>query len=81
MRAGDRAPDGVRLFDAFRGPHWTLPGPEAPEPGPWVRTVRDAAPGPYGPGPFPVRPDGCIGWAGDTAAGLSSCLTRVGRTA
>ncbi|MFD7131318.1 FAD-dependent oxidoreductase [Streptomyces sp. NPDC059894] len=28
VRAGDRAPDGrvggVRLFDAFRGPHWTL---------------------------------------------------------
>ena len=28
VQAGDRAPDaradGVRLFDAFRGPHWTL---------------------------------------------------------
>ncbi|MZD05012.1 pentachlorophenol monooxygenase [Streptomyces sp. SID5785] len=28
LRAGDRAPDGhvggIRLFDAFRGPHWTL---------------------------------------------------------
>ena len=39
VRAGDRAPDGkengVRLFDAFRGPHWTLltvGPPTAPHP-------------------------------------------------
>lgn len=37
LQAGDRAPDGtlggVRLFDAFRGPRWTLVavGTQAPE--------------------------------------------------
>ncbi|MEV8598010.1 FAD-dependent oxidoreductase [Streptomyces sp. NPDC052012] len=83
VRAGDRAPDGtvdgVRLFDAFRGPHWTLLGaaghvagvPES------VRTLP-AAPEAYGPGVFLVRPDGYVGWAGDTAEGVRAYLARVG---
>ncbi|MET7286011.1 FAD-dependent monooxygenase [Streptomyces sp. NPDC005573] len=80
VRAGDRAPDGtvdgVRLFDAFRGPHWTLLGAPAPVPG--VRSLP-AAPASYGPGVFLVRPDGYVGWAGDTAAdGLDAYLARVG---
>ena len=54
LRAGDRAPDGVlqgaggqtrRLFDLFRGPHWTLVarGVEAddlPEAGPRLHVHR-----------------------------------------
>ncbi|WP_225825137.1 FAD-dependent monooxygenase [Streptomyces naphthomycinicus] len=77
LRAGDRAPDGtvagVRLFDAFRGPHWTLLGATAPG----VRSLP-AAPKSYGPGVFLVRPDGYVGWAGDTADGLGAHLTRAG---
>ncbi|MEV0301185.1 FAD-dependent monooxygenase [Streptomyces prasinus] len=84
LRAGDRAPDatvdGVRLFDAFRGPHWTLlalgvpaPGTEVP-----VRVVRGPAHESYGTGLFLVRPDGYVGWAGDTAAGLPEYLARFG---
>jgi 2-polyprenyl-6-methoxyphenol hydroxylase-like FAD-dependent oxidoreductase len=51
VRAGDRAPDGkengVRLFDAFRGPHWTLltvGPPTAPHPLPilgWAGTTTE----------------------------------------
>ncbi|WP_405558773.1 FAD-dependent monooxygenase [Streptomyces sp. NBC_01171] len=77
VRAGDRAPDGtvagVRLFDAFRGPHWTLLGAELPG----VRSLP-AAPASYGPGVFLVRPDGHVGWAGDSTEGLGSYLARVG---
>ncbi|MEV0176758.1 FAD-dependent oxidoreductase [Streptomyces sp. NPDC050803] len=82
LRAGDRAPDGlldgVRLFDAFRGPHWTLvavgvAAPEVP-----VRVVRGAAQESYGRGLFLVRPDGYVGWAGDTGAGLQEYLGRFG---
>ncbi|MEU6384462.1 FAD-dependent monooxygenase [Streptomyces bauhiniae] len=76
IRAGDRAPDGtvhgVRLFDAFRGPHWTLLGAELPG----VRSLP-AAPS-YGPGVFLIRPDGYVGWAGDTAEGIDAYLARVG---
>ncbi|MFG3100432.1 FAD-dependent monooxygenase [Streptomyces sp. NPDC048182] len=87
LRAGDRAPDatvaGVRLFDAFRGPHWTLLalGTEAPGDAdtlPGVRVVRGPAQEPYGTGLFLVRPDGYVGWAGDTAEGLAGRLTRFG---
>ncbi|MEV0240448.1 FAD-dependent oxidoreductase [Streptomyces sp. NPDC050674] len=85
LRAGDRAPDatvaGVRLFDAFRGPHWTLlvlGDAQAPEPGGRTRVVRGPAPGAYGPGLYLVRPDGYIGWAGATAAGLPEYLARFG---
>lgn len=73
VRAGDRAPDGklgaTRLFDAFRGPHWTL------------LTVDAAASLPaYGEGVFLVRPDGYVGWAGDTdtTEGLDAYARRVG---
>ncbi|GAA2528323.1 FAD-dependent oxidoreductase [Streptomyces levis] len=87
LRAGDRAPDGtvagIRLFDAFRGPHWTLltlgdGAPAVPDPGARIRVVRGPAPGPYAPGLYLVRPDGYLGWAGDTAAGLPAHLARFG---
>ncbi|MEV4437215.1 FAD-dependent monooxygenase [Streptomyces sp. NPDC049585] len=87
LTAGDRAPDadGV-LFDAFRGPHFTLlivgdePAPEAvPE---WVRVCRVAAEGyvkeAYGPGVFVIRPDGYVGLAADDAAGVADYLRVVG---
>lgn len=74
VRAGDRAPDGtvdgVRLFDAFRGPHWTLLGADLPG----VRSLPAA----YGPGVLLIRPDGHVGWAGDSAEGLGGYLARVG---
>jgi 2-polyprenyl-6-methoxyphenol hydroxylase-like FAD-dependent oxidoreductase len=80
LRAGDRAPDGtvagVRLFDAFRGPHWTLLG-AATAPAAGIRALP-SAPGSYGPGVFLVRPDGYVGWAGDTADGLAAYLARLG---
>ncbi|MFR0357682.1 FAD-dependent monooxygenase [Streptomyces sediminimaris] len=79
VRAGDRAPDGtvngVRLFDAFRGPHWTLLG--APAPSPDLRALP-AAPDSYGPGVFLIRPDGYVGWAGDTTRGLAEYAARTG---
>ncbi|WP_217144629.1 FAD-dependent oxidoreductase [Streptomyces sp. AC627_RSS907] len=89
VRAGDRAPDGrvdgVRLFDAFRGPHWTLLalGVDAPGRGVGaaVRVVRGGAHGAYGAygaGLFLVRPDGYVGWAGDTPEGLGTYLERFG---
>ncbi|MEU8779140.1 FAD-dependent monooxygenase [Streptomyces sp. NPDC048606] len=71
LRAGDRAPDGapggIRLFDAYRGPHWTLlaVGPHAEPPHlPGVPTVRIPSYAPYGDGLFLVRPDGHLGWVG-----------------
>ncbi|MEU0334795.1 FAD-dependent monooxygenase [Streptomyces sp. NPDC006193] len=77
LRAGDRAPDGtvagVRLFDAFRGPHWTLLGAALPG----LRSLP-AAPESYGPGVFLVRPDGYVGWAGGTTEGLREYATRTG---
>ncbi len=84
VRAGDRAPDGtldgVRLFDAFRGPHWTLVAigtrlPRVPES---VRVVGGAGLGTYGSGLFLVRPDSYVGWAGDQAAGVMGYLGRFG---
>ncbi|MEU0680476.1 FAD-dependent oxidoreductase [Streptomyces albogriseolus] len=84
VRAGDRAPDGrvdgVRLFDAFRGPHWTLLalGTDAPEPPAGVRLVRGPSHRTYGTGLFLVRPDGYVGWAGDTPDGLGAYLSRIG---
>ena len=82
LRAGDRAPDGklagVRLFDAFRGPHWTLvavgvEAPEVPEP---VRVVAGDEQPSYGKGLFLVRPDGYVGWAGEDPAQLAGYLGR-----
>ena len=86
LHAGDRAPDGrrggLRLFDAFRGPHWTLltVGADVSLPPLSLRTIRIPAYEAYGTGVFLVRPDGYIGWAGDTAAGLESYTARVGST-
>ncbi|MET7516456.1 FAD-dependent oxidoreductase [Streptomyces sp. NPDC005480] len=84
VRAGDRAPDGtvdgVRLFDTFRGPHWTLltvgTDTELPELG--VPTVRIPAYEAYGVGVYLVRPDGYVGWAGDTAVGLAEYARELG---
>ncbi|WP_328430449.1 FAD-dependent oxidoreductase [Streptomyces sp. NBC_00443] len=84
VRAGDRAPDGtlggVRLFDAFRGPHWTMVavGAQAPELPDTVRVVGGQEQAPYGKGLLLVRPDGYVGWAGETAEGLTAYLARVG---
>ncbi|MBL1105767.1 FAD-dependent monooxygenase [Streptomyces sp. 5-8] len=80
LRAGDRAPDGrvdgTRLFDAYRGPHWTLLGASLPG----VRSLV-SAPESYGPGVFLVRPDGYVGWAGDTTEGLREYADRTGALA
>ncbi|WP_447037815.1 FAD-dependent monooxygenase [Streptomyces sp. DSM 118878] len=80
LRAGDRAPDGPygsgTLFDAFRGPHFTLLAVdvdgELPRPagGDLVHVHRLPAYEPYGRGFFLVRPDGYVGWAGEDAKGL-----------
>ncbi|MEU6761402.1 FAD-dependent monooxygenase [Streptomyces sp. NPDC046853] len=77
--AGDRAPDGPvaaggRLFDLFRGPHFTLlaVGTDAEIPaldGELVHVHRVEAYAPYGKGLFLVRPDGYVGWAGEDATG------------
>ncbi|MFI9204697.1 FAD-dependent monooxygenase [Streptomyces sp. NPDC053048] len=98
LRAGDRAPDApcldeaglpVRLFDVFRGPHFTLlavtdgeaegfvaPGAE------WVRTFRPVdAEGhvkrAYGAGLFLIRPDGYVGLATDDPADVERYLAEV----
>ncbi|WP_051825213.1 FAD-dependent monooxygenase [Kitasatospora aureofaciens] len=78
LRAGDRAPDGrrggTRLFDAFRGPHWTLVTVGTDDPLPTLTTpvVRVPAYEAYGTGVFLVRPDGYLGWAGHTPEGLAA---------
>lgn len=78
LHAGDRAPDGrrdgIRLFDTFRGPHWTLltVGPDVPLPPLGVPVARVHEYDAYGNGLFLIRPDGYVGWAGDTADGLMS---------
>ncbi|WP_405979381.1 FAD-dependent monooxygenase [Streptomyces sp. NBC_00158] len=88
LRAGDRAPDGTRagtrLFDAFRGPHWTLltvgTAPEATLPG--ARTLRIPAYEAYGDGVFLIRPDGYVAWAGTTpSAGLTAYAAGAGVSA
>ena len=85
LQAGDRAPDGtvdgVRLFDVFRGPHWTLltVGTVTETPVlPGARTARIGSHEPYGTGVFLVRPDGYVGWAGTDARGLEEYAARVG---
>jgi 2-polyprenyl-6-methoxyphenol hydroxylase-like FAD-dependent oxidoreductase len=78
VRAGDRAPDGettvdgrpARLFDVFRGPHWTLLAfgtpPEPVLPGVVVHVA--AAPAGYDDGTLVlVRPDGYVGLVTDDA--------------
>lgn len=49
--------------------------PEVPEA---VRVAAGREQPSYGRGLFLVRPDGYVGWAGDTAAGLAGYLARVG---
>ena len=82
IRAGDRAPDGTagdgRLFDAFRGPHWTLLAVGTEAPGADVPTVRVPSHEAYGTGVFLIRPDGYVGWAGRTAEGLPDYAARYG---
>lgn len=89
LRAGDRAPDGPcgdagRIFDAFRGPHFTLlaVGTDAELPPLGEESVhvhRIDAYAPYGKGLFLMRPDGYVGWAGEDATGLREYLEKVGR--
>ncbi|WP_329315868.1 FAD-dependent monooxygenase [Streptomyces sp. NBC_01278] len=73
LAAGDRAPDGnrdgLRLFDLFRGPHFTLLAvdttlPDRLPPLPGLRTARTGPYEAYGRGLYLVRPDGYIAWAG-----------------
>ncbi|WSW01298.1 FAD-dependent monooxygenase [Streptomyces sp. NBC_01006] len=73
LTAGDRAPDGqrdgLRLFDLYRGPHFTLlavdtPLPERLPPLPGLRTAQIGAYEAYGRGLYLIRPDGYIAWAG-----------------
>ncbi|WP_411081982.1 FAD-dependent monooxygenase [Streptomyces sp. cmx-18-6] len=88
LEAGDRAPDGPagehgRLFDVFRGAHFTLLalGTDAGLPTAGdasVRTYRGPACEAYGDGLFLVRPDGYIGWAGEDASGLTAYAERLG---
>ncbi|MER7463017.1 FAD-dependent monooxygenase [Streptomyces sp. NPDC097981] len=76
LKAGDRAPDGMRdglrLFDLYRGPHFTLLAVDTPLPErlPDLPGLRTAQTGPYeayGRGLYLVRPDGYIAWAGSAA--------------
>ncbi|MFC5719057.1 FAD-dependent monooxygenase [Streptomyces gamaensis] len=103
LRAGDRAPDApctdrtgrtVRLFDAFRGPHFTLlaltGAPVEAPPQEWVRTYRIGGTDPdlldtdgyakaaYGSGLFLIRPDGHVGLATDDPADVPDYLRAVG---
>ncbi|MFH8347986.1 FAD-dependent monooxygenase [Streptomyces sp. NPDC018045] len=103
VRAGDRAPDAPcttpdgtprRLFEVFRGPHFTLLAVgdvELPAlDGELIRTCRVGGPAPdlldpegharraYGPGLFLVRPDGYLAYAADDASGLPDELARYG---
>ncbi|MFF6778920.1 FAD-dependent monooxygenase [Streptomyces sp. NPDC012637] len=85
LRAGDRAPDGpygaARLFDLFRGPHFTLLAVGVPLPAVRTDAIRAArldAYESYGTGLFLIRPDGYVGWAGANADGLDAYLAAVG---
>ncbi|MGW8777815.1 FAD-dependent monooxygenase [Streptomyces sp. NPDC055796] len=81
VRAGDRAPDGrrdgLRLFDLYRGTHFTLlavdtPLPERLPPLPGLRTARTGPYEAYGRGLYLVRPDGYIAWAGPGGEALEA---------
>ncbi len=92
LRAGDRAPDArgttpegrpLRLFDAFRGPHFTLLaiGPTEPPAvdAEWVRTCRldgEELRHAYGEGLFLIRPDGYVGLATTDPAAVTAHLER-----
>jgi 2-polyprenyl-6-methoxyphenol hydroxylase-like FAD-dependent oxidoreductase len=89
LQAGDRAPDGLcdngtRLFDLFRGPHFTLLAVNA-EPidaGPEVHT-HTVDPGyPVEDGSYVlVRPDGYVGLITKDAERVAGYLAMVGVTA
>ncbi|MFI6144683.1 FAD-dependent monooxygenase [Streptomyces sp. NPDC051109] len=81
LTAGDRAPDGkrdgLRLFDLYRGPHFTLLAvdtelPERLPPIPGLRAERTGAYEAYGRGLYLIRPDGYIAWAGPGGAALEA---------
>ncbi|MET9888498.1 FAD-dependent oxidoreductase [Streptomyces sp. NPDC006430] len=81
LTAGDRAPDGIRdgirLFDLYRGPHFTLLAVDTPLPDrlPALPGLRTAHIGPYevyGRGVYLVRPDGYIAWAGSADSPLEA---------
>ncbi|MGW2177445.1 aromatic-ring hydroxylase C-terminal domain-containing protein [Streptomyces sp. NPDC001732] len=88
LGTGGCAPDGPtsggrRLFDVFRGPHFTLlavdTDTELPvSDGDLVRVHRTGAHEAYGKGLFLVRPAGYIGWAGAGASGLVQYLAPLG---
>ncbi|MFJ2583348.1 FAD-dependent monooxygenase [Streptomyces sp. NPDC087538] len=90
LHSGDRAPDGPttggrRLFDVFRGPHFTLLAvgtdtglPAFDGDGGQVLVHRTGACEAYGKGLFLVRPDGYIGWAGEDASELARHVPRFG---
>ncbi|MFE5241962.1 MULTISPECIES: FAD-dependent monooxygenase [unclassified Streptomyces] len=88
LEAGDRAPDGSagehgRLFDVFRGPHFTLlaVGTDAPLPADEdgvLRAFRTEESAAYGKGLFLIRPDGYIGWAGEDTSGLAGYAAPLG---
>lgn len=68
------------FFDTLRGPHWTLftVATDAELPALGVPTARIPACEAYGTGAYLVRPDGYVGWAGDTADGLAEYARRMG---
>jgi 2-polyprenyl-6-methoxyphenol hydroxylase-like FAD-dependent oxidoreductase len=75
--ADGRLPTGARLFDMFRGPHFTVLGPNA-VPGlelDYVRVHRDASAMQY----TVVRPDGYTALVTDTPAPVRDYFTRLGR--
>lgn len=87
LEPGDRAPDGVlpqgRLFDLFQGPHFTLLafGVEPPTAlGDQIHVHEMSPYDTYGRGLFLIRPDGYLGWAGETAEGLAEYLAKTGIT-
>ncbi|MFD9905812.1 pentachlorophenol monooxygenase, partial [Streptomyces sp. NPDC059063] len=86
LRAGDRAPDGAlgtgRVFDALRGPHFTLlaVGQDTELPhsgGELVRARRAESITAYGTGLFLIRPDGYVAWAGRDGTGLMAYAESV----
>lgn len=84
--AGERAADGFvttsrgrrqRLFDLYRGPHWTLlAAAEPPRTGSSVR-VRRVESTPGGATFTLVRPDGYVGFVGEDAGALREYLAGV----
>ncbi|HJP79077.1 MAG TPA: FAD-dependent monooxygenase [Pseudonocardiaceae bacterium] len=84
LRAGDRAPDGpaldangrtVRVFDLFRGPHWTVLSRDVVVGDVGVPVYAIGADYPVsGPTVLVVRPDGYIGLAANDAGQVGEYL-------